>query len=128
MPDPVFRDNAVMPDPLDDVAAAVAQVEGLEPLPCDGKGHPIEDALACAHVRCTLKSPSREELLAQIGPLVRRAGWVMAALVARPDLYSLSWKPPKRGGDLEAAAAKLAAMLRDPAARGDGAVPDRRGR
>jgi hypothetical protein len=117
-----------MSEPLAEVDAAVAQVEGLEPVACDGQGHPIEDAQACTHVRCTLKSPQREELLAQIGPLVRRAGWVMAALVARSDLYSLSWKPPKRGGDVAAAASKLAAMLRDPAARSDGAVPDRRGR
>lgn len=110
------------------VASAFSSIEGLEALPCDGLGHPIEDAEACLHLRCSLKSPRREEILAMVGPVVRKAAFVMAALVDRRDLYSLSYKPGKRGGDLAAAAAKLEALLRDPAQLAAGDVPDRRGR
>ena len=122
--------NAAMEPAVERLSAAISRIDGLEPLACDGLGHPIEDAAACLHVRCGLKSPAREELLARVGPLVRRAGWVMAALVARPDLYSLSWKPPKRGaeGGEAAATAKLEALLGDPAALAEATVPDRRGR
>ena len=121
------------PRPLDHpalqgAASAIERLEGLEPVPCDGLGHPIEDATACLHLRCTVKSPRREEILARVAPVVRKAGFVMAALIDRADLYSLSYKPPKRGGDLEAAAARLAALLADPPEPGADDVPDRRGR
>lgn len=109
------------------LAAALADIDGLEPLPCDGAGHPAEGAAACVHVRCTLKSPEREELLAWLAPLVRRGRWVMSALVARRDLYSLSFRPA-RPADNEAAALALATLLADPAARADTHIPDRRGR
>ena len=112
---------------LTDVAAALAAVDGLEVLPCDGKGHPLEDAVACVHVRCTLPSPRREELLGWLGALVRRAQFVMAALIDRRDLYQIGFKPLRPGADVREAAAKLVALLADPAAR-DGAVVDRRGR
>ncbi len=115
-------------DPLADVSAALAAIDGIEVLACDGEGHPIPDATACLHVRCDLTSPKREELLARIGPVVRRGKFAMAALVDRRDLYSFSYRPPKRGGDVAAAAARLAGLLRDPAALGSGEVPDRRGR
>ena len=113
---------------LEGVASALAAIPGLEPLICDGAGHPIEDASACLHVRCTLASPQREELLASVGPLMRKAQFVMAALIDRRNLYSVSWKAPKRGGDVAEAAGKLEALLRDPAARAALDVPDRRGR
>ena len=115
-------------DDLAIVAAAIDALPGLQSMPCDGLGHPIEDAAACLHVRCLLASPQREELLGGIGPLVRRAQFVMAALIGRRDLYSLSWKPGPRGGTVADAAAKLEALLRDPAALASGEVPDRRGR
>jgi hypothetical protein len=115
-------------DALAAARAAIDGVEGLESLPCDGAGHPIPDAAACFHVRCTLPSPAREELLARVAPVVRRAKFVLAALVDRRDLYSVSWKPPKRGGDVAGAAARLAELLADPEALDSGHVPDRRGR
>lgn len=110
------------------VAAAFAEIDGIEPLDCDGLGHPLEDALACLHLHCSLPSPQREELLGWVGPLVRRAQFVMAALVDRRDLYQLGLKPGKRGVDVNEAAAKLEALLRDPAARTPGQAVDRRGR
>jgi hypothetical protein len=113
---------------LDVVGAAMAAIGGLEPLPCDGQGHPIEDALACLHLRCTFASPQREEMLARVAPAVRKAHFVMAALVDRRDLYSLSYKPPKGSADLDAAAAKLAKLVGDPAVLGSQDVVDRRGR
>jgi len=115
-------------DPLAAVAAAIAAVPGLTPLPCDGRGHPIEDAVACLHVRCTLASPRREEVLGRVGPLVRRAKFVMAALVDRADLYCIGYKPGKRGRAVADAAAELADLLADPAQLEAGEVPDRRGR
>lgn len=117
------------PDPaLDALSAAIAALPGFEPLPCDGQGHPIEGAAACLHVRCTLKSPQREEALARVGPAVRKASFVMAALIDRRDLYSLSFKPAQRGADVAAAAAKLASLLRDESVLGSQDVVDRRGR
>ena len=113
---------------LEGVAAALGDIEGLHPLPCDGLGHPIEDAAACLHLRCSLKSPQREEALARVGPVVRKASFVLAALIDRRDLYSLSYKPPKRGADLGAAAAKLEALLRNPEELRSQDVVDRRGR
>ena len=115
-------------EPLSGVASALAEIDGLETLPCDGIGHPLEDALACVHVRCTLPSPRREELLGWLGALVRRAQFVMAALIDRRDLYQLGLKPNKRGADVAEAAAKLEALLRDPSARGAVIMVDRRGR
>ena len=116
-------------DPLlGDLATALGEIDGLEPLPCDGAGHPIEGAEACVHLHCTLKSPQREEALARVGPVVRKAGFVLAALIDRRDLYSLSYKPPKKGSDLAVAATKLAALLRDPVELGSQDVVDRRGR
>lgn len=115
-------------DPLAPALEAVNAIEGLEALPCDGRGHPIPDADACFHLRCELPSPHREELLARVAPVVRRAKFVMAALVDRRDLYSISWKRPKRGGELEEAAAKLASLLSSSDELGSGIVPDRRGR
>ena len=41
-------------DAVAGVAAALGAIDGLEVLPCDGLGHPLEDALACVHVRCML--------------------------------------------------------------------------
>ena len=116
------------PDPLQAAKEALSAIEGTEAMPCDGSGHPIPDADACFHVRCSLPSPRREELLARVAPVVRRAKFVLAALVDRRDLYSVSWKRPKRGGELEQAAAELAGLLRDEQALGSGIVPDRRGR
>lgn len=115
-------------DPLAAVAAAVAALPGLTPLPCDGRGHPIEDAVACLHVRCTLPSPRREEVLGLVAPLVRRAKFVMAALVDRRDLYCIGYRPGKRGGDVADAAARLAALLASPSQLAAGEMPDRRGR
>ena len=115
-------------DPLRPLADAVDRVGGRSALPCDGQGHPIEDAAACLHVRCTLPSPQREELLGRISPLARRSKFIMAALVARRDLYSLGWHPGKRGGDLEAAVAELAARLSDPEQLAAAEAVDRRGR
>lgn len=127
MSDPPRHDDAIDPA-LAGVAAALGAIEGLQPLPCDGLGHPIADAAACLHLRCTLKSPQREETLARVGPVVRKAAFVLAALVDRRDLYSLSFKPPKRGADLAPAAAKLEALLRDPKELASQDVVDRRGR
>jgi hypothetical protein len=110
------------------LAEALGELEGLQPLPCDGQGHPIEGAEACLHLRTSLKSPQREEALARVGPVVRKAGFVMAALIDRRDLYSLSYKPAKKGSDLGAAVEKLAALLRDPAELRSQDVVDRRGR
>ena len=112
---------------LQGVAAALSAIPGLEAVPCEGR-HQIEDAVACVHVRCLIKSPQREELFARVAPLVRRAQFVLAAMVDVKDNYSLGYKPGKRGGDLSAAAEKLEALLRDPAALASGEVPDRRGR
>ena len=118
-----------MSDPiLQPAREAVDAIEGLASLPCDGEGHPIPDADACFHLRCELPSPRREELLAQVAPVIRRAQWVLAALVDRKDLYSVSWKKPKRRGELDAAVEKLARLLSDDEALGSGVVPDRRGR
>jgi len=103
-------------------------ITGLSTLDCDGQGHPIPDTQACFHVRCTIPSPQREELLARVAPVVRRAKFVLAALVDRRDLYSVSWKAPKRGGGLSEAGARLASLLSDHEALGSGIVPDRRGR
>lgn len=113
---------------LEGVAAALAALGGFEPLPCDGEGHPIEDAAACLHLRTSLKSPQREEALGRVAPVVRKASFVLAALIDRRDLYSLSYKPPKHGADLAAASAKLEALLRDPVAMASGETVDRRGR
>jgi hypothetical protein len=114
--------------PLAGVALALDDVDGLQALPCDGIGHPLEDAVACVHVKCSLPSPQREEMLGWLGSLVRRAQFVMAALIDRRDLYQIALKPGKRGVETEAAAAKLEALLQDPAARESRDVPDRRGR
>ncbi len=103
-------------------------IEGLTTVDCDGLGHPIPDTDACFHVRCSLPSPGREELLAQVAPVVRRAKFVLAALVDRRDLYSVSWKAPKRNPDLAQAAARLAELFADEQALASGIVPDRRGR
>lgn len=113
---------------LEAARTAMEAIEGLHALDCDGKGHPIPDADACFHVSCTLPSPGREELLARVAPVVRRAKFVLAALVDRRDLYSVSWRAPKRGGDLGQAAERLAQLLADDEALGSGIVPDRRGR
>ena len=110
------------------VADALSAIEGLASLPCDGAGHPIEGAAACLHVRCSLASPRREEIFALVAPIVRKAQFVLAALVDRRDLYALSYKPPKGTGDLAVAAAKLEALLRDPEALAARDVVDRRGR
>ena len=115
-------------EPLAGVAAAFADIDGIEALPCDGLGHPLEDAMACLHLRCSLPSPRREEMLGWLGSLVRRAQFVMAALIDRRDLYQLGLKPSKRGVDVAEAAAKLEALLRDPAQRGAVVITDRRGR
>ena len=117
-----------MSNELDELATAIDAVDGLESLPCDGEGHPIEDADACLHVRCTLKSPRREELLATVGPAARRAHFVMAALVDRRDLYSFAFKPGKRRTSLAEACEKLIALLSDMDSLASGPVPDRRGR
>ena len=116
------------PELLSEAFRALDAIEGLEASPCDGKGHPIPDAVACLHVRCTLPSPAREELLARVAPVVRRAKVVMAALIDRRDLYSVSFTPPGRGGDPAEAAARLAALLRDESELASGRVPARRGR
>ena len=115
-------------DALSQVAAALGAIEGLEVLPCDGLGHPLENAVACLHVRCTLASPRREELLGWLGSLVRRAQFVMAALIDRRDLYQVGFKPSRRDADVDEFALKLVALLADPAARSGAVVVDRRGR
>jgi hypothetical protein len=115
-------------DALKAARAAMEAIPGLTTLDCDGEGHPIPDAEACFHVTCALPSPDREELLAQVAPVVRRAKFVLAALVDRRDLYSVSWRAPRRGGGLAAAGDRLAQLLADDEALGSGIVPDRRGR
>lgn len=117
-----------MSDTLSRVAAALDAIEGLETLPCDGLGHPLENAVVCLHVRCTLGSPRREELLGWLGSLVRRAQFVMAALIDRRDLYQVGFKPSRKDADVEEFALKLDALLRDPAACDATVVVDRRGR
>lgn len=117
-----------MDEPLAPVARALASVEGLEPLACDGEGHPIEGAAACLHFRLHVASPRREVLLGTLGAVVRRARFVLAALVDRRDLYSLSFKPQKRGPTVSEAAHALAELLCDPDAFASDHVPDRRGR
>ncbi len=113
---------------LTGLAAALDAVPGLQALPCDGLGHPIENAAACLHLRSTVPSPQREELLARVAPVVRKASFVLAALIDRRDLYSLSFKPPPRGGDLAASAAKLETLLRDLRDTDPADMVDRRGR
>lgn len=113
--------------PLGAVMRALDAIPGLEALPCDGEGHPIPEVSACVHARCTVASPEREELLARVAPVVRRARFVMAALVDRRDLYMLGL-PPGRGQDVEEAGARLATLLGDASALDSGEVPDRRGR
>lgn len=125
---PCGRLRAVSETEIQHARAAMDAIEGLETSACDGEGHPIPDAEACFHFRCSLPSPDREELLARVAPVVRRAKWVLAALVDRRDLYSVSWQRPKRGGDLADAAERLASLLADDEALGSGIVPDRRGR
>ena len=88
----------------------------------------LPDAVACVHVRCALPSPQREETLGRLGPLVRRARFVMAALVDRRDRYSVSLPQDKRRRDPVEAVSKLVELLSDPERLQDGIVPDRRGR
>jgi hypothetical protein len=109
------------------VAAALRQIEGVEPLPCDGHGHHLEGFAACLHVRIGLPSPRREEMLGRLASLVRRQHFVLASLVERPDLYNLTYRPGRRGADLAAAGSALAALLLEPTAWGDAQAPDRRG-
>jgi len=114
---------------LRDLGVALERLPDVTALPCDGAGHQLEVAPErCLHLRISKVSPPREEFLAQIAPLVRKAQFVLAALMARADLYNLAWRPGKRGGVLAEDAAKLAALLADPASLASAEVLDRRGR
>ena len=94
-----MSDSAIQPELLG-IAEAADLLEGLEALPCDGRGHPIENAEACMHIRCTLLSPRREELLAAVGPVARKAQFERVMLIhrteANPGYTDLSIDPSDR--------------------------------
>lgn len=134
MAPPAFRVKGgyhpvVIPPVFREMSEALRTLPDVDAAPCDGVGHQLEvDPSRCLHVTIRKASPAREEFLAGLAPLVRKAQFVLAALADRRDWYNLAWRPGKRGGDLAEDALRLAALLRDPAALATAEPTDRRGR
>jgi hypothetical protein len=102
----------VLDEALTPLREHLLTLPGVTPLPCDGEGHAVEGMAACMHLRIAVPSPAREELLGRVAPVARQAQFVLTALVGRRDLYSLAYRPGKRGGDIAQDAARLVQMLK----------------